>query len=106
MMKIVLAFDSFKGSLTAREVCEIVRDGIQSVRPEFEPVMLPMADGGEGTAEAMMAALGGEWIPLTVSGPLPSMHVEAGFAQADTRAISDHARRAQHIHPVLCSDRR
>jgi glycerate kinase len=79
-MKIVLAFDSFKGNLTAREVCEIVRDGIQSVRPEIEAVLLPMADGGEGTAEAMMAALGGEWIPLTVTGPLPSMHVEAGFA--------------------------
>lgn len=39
-----------------------------------------MADGGEGTAEALMAALGGEWIPVTVTGPLRSMQVEAGYA--------------------------
>ena len=79
-MKIVLAFDSFKGNLSAREVCETVRNGFLSVRPEAEAVILPMADGGEGTAEAMMAALGGEWIPKTVTGPLPHMRVEAGYA--------------------------
>ena len=79
-MKIVLAFDSFKGNLSAREACETVRDGILSVRPDTETVILPMADGGEGTAEAMMAALGGEWISQAVTGPLPSMSVEAGYA--------------------------
>ncbi|MFA7256920.1 MAG: glycerate kinase [Kiritimatiellales bacterium] len=79
-MKIVLAFDSFKGNLSAREVCETVRDGIRSIRPDIETIILPMADGGEGTAEAMMSALGGEWIPMTVTGPLPSMKVKAGFA--------------------------
>jgi len=79
-MKIVLAFDSFKGSLSAREVCDVVADGIRSGRPDIEIVALPMADGGEGTAEAMMAALGGKWIPLTVTGPLPSMKVDAGYA--------------------------
>jgi len=78
-MKIVLSFDSFKGNLSAREVCEIARDGILSVRPDAETVILPMADGGEGTAEAMMAALGGEWIPMTVTGPLEHMKVKAGF---------------------------
>lgn len=79
-MRIVLSFDSFKGNLCAREVCEIARDGILSVRPDAEIVILPMADGGEGTAEAMMSALGGEWIPLTVTGPLPHMKVNAGYA--------------------------
>lgn len=79
-MKIVLAFDSFKGNLTAREVCETVRDGILSVRPDVETVILPMADGGEGTAETIMSALGGEWIPMMVTGPLPNMRVEAGYA--------------------------
>lgn len=79
-MKIVLSFDSFKGNLPAREVCEIVCAGIKSVRPDIEIVILPMTDGGEGTAEAMMAALGGEWIPLTVTGPLPHMKVNAGYA--------------------------
>ena len=79
-MKIALAFDSFKGSLSARDVCDTVADGIHSVRPDIETVALPMADGGEGTAEALLSALGGEWISLTVTGPLPSMKVDAGFA--------------------------
>ena len=79
-MKIVLAFDSFKGCLSAREACSAAAAGIHSVRPDIETVSLPMADGGEGTAEAMRAALGGEWIPLAVTGPLFSMKVEAGFA--------------------------
>lgn len=79
-MKIVLAFDSFKGNMSAREVCEIAAEGIRSVHPDAETVILPMADGGEGTAEAMMSALGGEWIPMTVTGPLPHMRVEAGYA--------------------------
>lgn len=79
-MKIVLAFDSFKGNLSAREVCEIAAEGIRSVRPDAETVILPMADGGEGTAEAMMSALGGEWVPMTVTGPLKHMRVEAGYA--------------------------
>lgn len=79
-MKIVLSFDSFKGTLTACEVCDAVAEGIRSVRPDVEIVSLPMADGGEGTAEAMMAALGGEWIPMTVTGPLPHMKADAGYA--------------------------
>ena len=79
-MKIVLAFDSFKGNLSAREVCEIAAAGIRSVRPDAETELLPMADGGEGTAEAMMSALGGEWVPMTVTGPLAPMRVDAGYA--------------------------
>lgn len=92
-MKIVLAFDSFKGNLAAREVCEIVRNGIQSVLSDVETVILPMADGGEGSAEAMMAALDGEWIPMTVTGPLPAMRVEAGFVwlQKDKTAVVEMA---------------
>jgi glycerate 2-kinase len=78
-MKIVLAFDSFKGNLSAREVCDIAAEGIRSVRSDIETAICPMADGGEGTAEALMSALGGEWIPLTVTGPLPEMKVEAGY---------------------------
>ncbi|MDH3345786.1 MAG: glycerate kinase, partial [Kiritimatiellaceae bacterium] len=79
-MKIVLAFDSFKGNLSAREVCELAAEGVRSVLPNAETMIVPMADGGEGTADALMAALGGEWIPQTVTGPLPHMQVEAGYA--------------------------
>lgn len=79
-MKVVLAFDSFKGSLSAQDVCETVARAIQSVRPDAEVVLLPMADGGEGTAAALLGASGGEWRPVTVAGPLPGRIVQAGFA--------------------------
>jgi len=79
-VKIVLAFDSFKGSLSAREACDIVAAGIHSVRPDVAMVSCPMADGGEGTVEVLRSALGGEWIPRRVTGPLFSMKVDAGFS--------------------------
>jgi len=79
-MKIVVTMDSFKGSLTAVRACEIVAESIRSVVPEAEVVVKPMADGGEGTAQAMMAVGDGRWIQSTVMGPLPDMRVRAGFA--------------------------
>jgi len=78
-MKIVVAMDSFKGSLPAVQACDIVARALRAVRPEAEVVVRPMADGGEGTAAALMAAAGGQWIARTVTGPLPEMRVEAGF---------------------------
>jgi glycerate kinase len=79
-MKIVIAMDSFKGSLTAQQACRIVAEALASVRPDLEIVLRPMADGGEGTAQTMIAARGGKWIATEVTGPLPEMRVEAGFA--------------------------
>lgn len=78
-MKIIVAFDSFKGSLTANDTCLIAADTIRQ-QIDAEVIVKPMADGGEGTAEAMIAARGGKWIPQTVMGPLPDMQVQAGFA--------------------------
>jgi len=79
-LKVVLAFDSFKGSLSAREACEAAAEGLRAVYPDAELIFHPMADGGEGTAEALMASLGGEWVPCTVTSPLPERKIEAGFA--------------------------
>ncbi len=79
-MRIVVATDSFKGSLDAQTSSRIIADAVRSARPGVETIVKPMADGGEGTAAAMMSALGGEWIPARVMGPLPEMQVEAGFA--------------------------
>jgi len=78
-VKIVVALDSFKGSLTAVQACDIVAEAIQSETPEAEIVTKPMADGGEGTASVLMAEAGGQWISQTVMGPLSEMQVEAGF---------------------------
>lgn len=79
-MKIVLAFDSFKGSLSAERLCQIASDEFAVIDPAIEICSCPMADGGEGTAAAMLMARHGEWIPVTVSGPLSGQKVEAGFA--------------------------
>lgn len=78
-MKIVVAMDSFKGSLTAVRACEIVADAVQTAMPGAEVVLKPMADGGEGTAVALMTAAGGQWVEQEVMGPLPEMRVHAGF---------------------------
>lgn len=69
-MKILIAPDSFKESLTAEEVAQAIGDGISAVFPEAEVVRLPVADGGEGTTQALVAATGGRLHTETVTGPL------------------------------------
>lgn len=69
-MKIVIAPDSFKGSLTASQVCDIAANAALEVFPEAAIQKLPLADGGEGTAEALMNVLPGEIRTLQVRGPL------------------------------------
>jgi glycerate kinase len=71
-VKIVLAFDKFKGSLTAGTACAAVRRGLLLVHPGLNVILKPMADGGDGTAEVLKAALGGKWKRLRVTGPLPT----------------------------------
>jgi glycerate kinase len=78
-VKVVVALDSFKGSLTAVQACEIVAEAVHATAPEVEVVAKPMADGGEGTGAVLMAAAGGQWVSRAVMGPLPEMQVEAGF---------------------------
>jgi len=78
-MKIVIALDKFKGSLTAPAACEIVRRTLGEVQPGVQIVVKPMADGGDGTAEALHAALGGEWMTQQVTGPLPALPVTARY---------------------------
>ncbi len=82
-MKIVIAMDSFKGTLKAYEACEIIAKAISESVHDVQLVIKPMADGGEGTAQAMIKAANGRWVPQTVMGPLPDMQVEAGFAWFD-----------------------
>lgn len=80
-MKIVIAMDAFKGGVTAPEACEAVRDGLLAVDSSIDVVLKPMADGGEGTASALLASRpGGEWVEAMVAGPLPQRQVTAGYA--------------------------
>lgn len=69
-MKIVIAPDSFKESLTALKVARIVEQGFREIFPDAEYVLLPIADGGEGTVDAMVAATSGTLHRVKVSGPL------------------------------------
>lgn len=69
-MKIVIAPDSYKESLSALEVATQIEAGFREVFPNAHYVKLPVADGGEGTVEAMVAATNGEIIEVNVTGPL------------------------------------
>ena len=60
LMKVVIAMDSFKGSISSLEAAEAVGEGIRRAHPNAEIVSLPLADGGEGTVDALIASLGAE----------------------------------------------
>jgi len=77
-MRIVVAPDSFKGSLTAVEAAEALARGVRAAVPEAEVVQVPMADGGEGTVATLVAGTGGRLVTRTVTGPL-GRPVEAQF---------------------------
>ena len=69
-MKIVVASDSFKGSLSSLEVAQAVQIGVRQVLPDSEVVTVNVADGGEGTVEAIVQSLNGEIVVADVSDPL------------------------------------
>lgn len=69
-MKIVIAPDSYKESLSALDVATAIEQGFREIYPDAEYVKLPVADGGEGTVEAMVAATQGYQVEVTVTGPL------------------------------------
>jgi glycerate kinase len=69
-MNIIVAPDSFKGSLTAMEAADAMTQGIREALPEAEIVAFPLADGGEGTAEALVLATSGRFVKRRVTGPM------------------------------------
>lgn len=78
-MDIVIAPDSFKESLSAPQAARALAEGFREVFPEASYHLVPLADGGEGTAEALAAATAGRLVPIRVRGPLGDP-VEASFA--------------------------
>lgn len=62
-MRILVACDKLKGSLTADEACQAIERGLRRIVPEAEVELLPMADGGEGFADAVARSLDGDWVP-------------------------------------------
>ena len=81
-MRILIAPDKFKGALNAREVAESIAAGLREVLPDAEIDIAPMADGGEGTAEAISDGLGGSWLKCKAHDPL-GREIEAHYAWID-----------------------
>lgn len=101
-MKIVIAPDSFKESLTALEVAESIERGFRRIFPDAQYVKVPMADGGEGTVQSLVDATGGEIIFKKVTGPL-GQPVDAFFGilgNKTTAVIEMAAASGLHLVPI------
>jgi glycerate kinase len=72
MKKILLVPDSFKGTMSSTEICAIMEKSIKEVYPQAEVISLPVADGGEGSVDAFLTAIGGEKKTVSVQGPFGS----------------------------------
>jgi glycerate kinase len=89
MARVVVAPDKFKGSLTASEVAAAVRRGLLGAQPGLDVVAVPVADGGEGTLEAALAA-GYDRVEVTAAGPT-GRPVRSAFARRDDLAVVEMA---------------
>jgi glycerate kinase len=99
-MKIVIAPDSFKESLSAPQVADAIAAGWASIYPQAELCLRPMADGGEGTVDAVLAATGGERRELEVSGPLGTpVLAHWGWLESGTAVIEMAAASGLHWVP-------
>jgi glycerate 2-kinase len=86
-MRILIAPDKFKGSLSAREVAENIEAGFRKVLPDAAIDIVPMADGGEGTAEVISHALGGSWLKCQAHDAL-DCRIEARYAFIESRKLA------------------
>lgn len=86
MKKVVIAMDSLKGSMTSLEAGTVIQEAIHMVQKETQVVVKPLADGGEGTTEALIEGLHGERIEKIVTGPLkdPVMAVYGWIEESKT----------------------
>ena len=91
-MKVVIAIDSLKGSLSSIEAGMAAKEGILKAKPDAEVIVKPLADGGEGTADALIEGLNGERIDLTVTGPMGSpVSCYYGYIKESSTAIMEMA---------------
>jgi len=110
-MKIIFAPDSFKGSIRSPEVCSILHEAFQQELPDAQFICLPMADGGEGTVEAILAAGKGERHQVIVKDPLGrSVQAEFAFLPETAQAVMEMASASglellskQEMNPLLTS---
>src|SRR5437763_16542856 len=103
-MRLLVAPDAFKGTFRASEVCAAVGRGVEAAGLE-PPDLCPLADGGEGTMEALVLALGGETAGATVRDPL-GREVRAGFALIEDGATAVVEVAAASGLPLVAEDER
>ena len=82
MKKCIVISDSFKGSLSSEEICDIARACFAEVLSDCELTAIPVADGGEGTVDCFHQVCGGELVPVTVQGPF-GQDMEAAYLRLD-----------------------
>ncbi|CAM4217971.1 glycerate kinase family protein [Acinetobacter pragensis] len=106
MKTFVLAPDSFKESLTAEQACSAMQRGILKAIPDARCIWVPMADGGEGTVDALIAALAGQRVNCEVTGPLPHQRIKTywGLIDGGKTAVIEMAK-ANGIHLLESSAR-
>ncbi len=80
MKKAILIPDSFKGTMSSLEICSIMKKEILKKFPDCRVVSIPVADGGEGSCESFLQALGGEMVNVEVTGPFPNEKVMGYYA--------------------------
>lgn len=91
-MRILIAFDSFKGSLAAAEAGRLAAEAIHAWSPDAVVSVCPLADGGEGTAEVLLQATGGERVEVTARDPLGrSIKAHYGWCEATRTAMLEMA---------------
>lgn len=91
-MKVVIAIDSFKGSMTSMEAGNAAKKGILAAKPDAEVCLSPLADGGEGTVDALIEGLEAKKIPVTVTGPLgEKVSCYYGFLEETKSAVMEMA---------------
>src|SRR5512134_3691068 len=90
-MRILVASDKWKGTLTSVEAGMAIAAGVRRVLPAADIALLPLADGGEGTLAAVAGALGGEWLEASVHGPRGEPTTAAWLRLPDGRALLETA---------------
>ncbi|SFL94248.1 glycerate kinase [Paenibacillus sp. 1_12] len=91
-MKIIIAPDSFKGSISASNAAQAIERGIKRFMPQAQTVLVPVADGGEGTLDCLIAAVGGVKLSASVTGPLGApVTAEYGLLEPDQTAVIEMA---------------
>ena len=82
MKKVILIPDSFQGTMSSAEICTVMAQAVQEYYPDAQVHSVPVADGGEGSVDSFLQAVGGEKVSVTVKGPyfeeVPALRHAAG----------------------------